>query len=85
MSTRPRRFFRWLRPGRRRIADLSDRDLAELWLSTGRQVRNPSTAAGAVLALVEERVLLLDELERRDPAGFQAQLVRAGWRDPHDC
>lgn len=62
-------------PGR-----LSDRDLERRWLRTSDQLADRGTPAAAALRLVQERELLLDELERRDPAGFAARLVRAGWR-----
>lgn len=67
-----------------RVCELQPRDLAKRWISTGRQVRDRSTEPSVVLALVEERSLLLDELERRDPVGFEAMLVRAGWHEPQD-
>ena len=59
---------------------LADRDLQERWRRTGQELRSPTTRPTAALRLVQERELLLDEIERRDPAGFAATLVRAGWR-----
>jgi hypothetical protein len=59
-------------------------DLERRWVRTSRELRERRGDLDAVLALVQERERLLDEIERRDPAGFDAVLVRAGWREPQD-
>jgi hypothetical protein len=59
-------------------------DLERRWVRTSRELRERRGEVDAVLALVQERERLLDEIERRDPAGFDAVLVRAGWREPQD-
>lgn len=59
---------------------LTDRDLEQRWSQTAEDLRSPTTRPVAALRLVQERELLLDEIERRDPAGFAMALVRAGWR-----
>jgi hypothetical protein len=66
------------------IADLDAAALERLWVRTTRQVRERRGDVAAVLALVERRQRLLDEIERRDPAAFDAVLVRAGWREAQD-
>lgn len=63
------------RPDRR-----SGRDLERRWHRTSDELARAGTSPGAALRLVQERALLLDELERRDPEEFAARLVRAGWR-----
>jgi hypothetical protein len=63
---------------------LRERDLELRWLRTSRDVRERGADVVAVLALVQERALLLDELERRDPERLDDLLVRAGWREPQD-
>jgi hypothetical protein len=68
----------------RQAERLRTRDLERRWQRTTQELRDRRIAVAAALVLVEERALLLDELERRDPAGFQALLVRAGWREPQD-
>lgn len=47
--------------------------LAHAWLDTTLRLHEASTPA-EVLAVVEERARLLDELEQRDPAAFHAWL-----------
>ncbi|GAA1148350.1 hypothetical protein GCM10009606_28820 [Nocardioides aquiterrae] len=59
-------------------------DLERRWVRTSRELRDRRGDVQAVLALVQERERLLDEIERRDPAAFDAVLVRAGWREPQD-
>lgn len=61
---------------------ISSRDLARRWRCTSDQLLDRSTSPVQALALVEERARLLDEMERRDPAGFDQWLVRSGWREP---
>jgi hypothetical protein len=63
---------------------LSDMDLACRWRRTTDEIRRPSTPTDQILRLDEERQLLLDEIERRDPIAFSAQLARQGWREPQD-
>lgn len=63
---------------------MAPRSLEQRWLRTSHAVRDRASGTAAILALVQERELLLDEIERRDPEGFDFLLVRAGWRDPHD-
>lgn len=63
---------------------LPTRDLEARWLRTTRDLRARSGEPATVLSLVLERELLLDELERRDPLGFHALLVRSGWRERQD-
>ncbi|GAB2449643.1 hypothetical protein GCM10027062_33580 [Nocardioides hungaricus] len=65
------------------VQRLPARELERRWHRTGRELREGGDAAAA-LVLVQERALLLDEIERRDPQGFEALLVRAGWREPQD-
>ncbi len=61
-----------------------ERDLDRRWRWTTQQLAARRADPGAVLALVEERARLLDELERRDPEGFDEMLVRSGWRERQD-
>ncbi|WP_395659621.1 hypothetical protein [Nocardioides sp.] len=63
---------------------LSDRDLARRWRYTTEELQAHDVPAPAVLRLVQERAVLLDELERRDPERFGEWLVRSGWREPQD-
>ncbi|GAA4381848.1 hypothetical protein [Nocardioides caricicola] len=77
------------RAGRRlgdweQAARLSGGDLESCWLRTTRQLRAHASEPEAVLALVQERAVLLDEIERRDPAAYDALLVRAGWPQRQD-
>ncbi|GAB6987685.1 hypothetical protein [Nocardioides pyridinolyticus] len=69
---------------RRQLRRLSTRDLERRWLRTTQEVTRRRSDSAAVLVLVHERVRLLDELERRDPLGFDAMLVRTGWRERQD-
>lgn len=66
------------------VERLGEGDLERRWVRTSRELRERRGDTDAVLALVQERERLLDEIERRDPAGFDAVLVRAGWREPQD-
>ena len=59
---------------------LTGHDLEARWSRTTRELHARAGQPAAVLALVQEREALLDEIERRDPVGFEAFLVRAGWR-----
>lgn len=59
------------------VEQLSDRDLERRWRSTTRRVRSRGLAPATVVAVVAERALLLDELERRDPDRFATWLVSA--------
>ncbi|WP_198597973.1 hypothetical protein [Blastococcus atacamensis] len=60
----------------RAVDALSTSDLAEEWLRSGSALQGRLTPA-ALQGLVARRALLLDELERRDPAGF-ARWMAAG-------
>lgn len=82
-TTRDRRYRRPVRTIDQ-LQRLSESDMERRWLRTSQDLRDRRSDTPAVLALVEERSILLDELERRDPQGFAALLVRAGWRDPQD-
>jgi hypothetical protein len=62
---------------------LTDADLRRRWRRTSEELHRPGTTAAAALRLVQERELLLDEIERRDPAAFETQLVQAGWHSAH--
>ena len=68
----------------RQARSLSGRDLDRRWLQSSEELRRAAGDTRVALTLVEERAMLLDEIERRDPVGFEALLVRAGWRDPDD-
>lgn len=63
---------------------LSDRDLARRWRWTTEALQDRSTPVASAVRLVQERSVLLDELERRDPERFAEWLVRSGWREPQD-
>lgn len=56
---------------------LSTRDLRRRWDCTTAEVLRPTTGVARRLELVEERRTLLDELQMRDPAHFEAWLVTA--------
>lgn len=56
---------------------MSRKDLLRRWAWTGALLERPGPNVAGVLALVEERRRLLDELERRDPATFHAWLSTA--------
>lgn len=63
-----------------RAERLSEQDLVRRWQRTTAQLRHPATSPATALKLVQEREILLDDLERRDPDAFAHLLVRAGWR-----
>lgn len=63
-------------------ADLRSWDVEELgrrWRTSADDLTSPRTDVGRRLVLVQERSRLLDEIERRDPRRFEAELARAGW------
>ena len=62
-----------------RARHMSDRDLVRRWRRTAAELRHPSTSPAMAVKLVQERALLLDEVERRDTDSFADSLVRAGW------
>ena len=62
----------------------SVRELEQQWLRTGWALRNRAAGPDGLAAIVEERAILLDELERRDPRAFELILIRAGWREVQD-
>jgi hypothetical protein len=64
--------------------ECGDDELARRWRTTSRGVRSTWLTAEQRVALAAERQDLLDELERRDPAGFQAWLAHEGWREEQD-
>jgi hypothetical protein len=66
----------WLRAD---CATLSDGTLARRWRLTYDAVTSGRASVRAQLALVAERQLLLDELERRHQRTFQEWLSRDGW------
>jgi hypothetical protein len=73
------------RRGSRRLPDvdlISDHELARRWELTGQALRDPRRTAAERVAVVEDRVRLLDELERRDPRAFESWLTREGWLAP---
>jgi hypothetical protein len=55
-------------------------DLEDHWWWTSRQLRDPGLSSAARLRLVQERALLLDQLEHRDPEHFALWLDRVGRR-----
>lgn len=58
---------------------MTERELERRWHRTSAELHRRSLPAAEALRIVQERQLLLDEMERRDPEGFERQLVRAGW------
>jgi hypothetical protein len=56
---------------------LATRDLHRRWDWTTREVLRASTSVARRLVLAEERRMLLDELQRRDPAHFDAWTATA--------
>jgi hypothetical protein len=56
---------------------LATRDLHRRWECTTAEVLHPGTSVSRKLMLVQERRHLLDELQRRDPARFDAWIVSA--------
>lgn len=66
------------------VGTMSVSDLQLRWSRTGQELRVRRADPHAALALVKERALLLDEIERRDPVAFRALLERAGWQARHD-
>ncbi|GAB6987929.1 hypothetical protein [Nocardioides pyridinolyticus] len=68
----------------RQLGRLPIPELEQWWRRSGRELASRRADPVVVLALVQERALLLDEIERRDPVGFHNSLVRAGWREPQD-
>jgi hypothetical protein len=56
-----------------RIGRLTTSELCTAWITTGQHLRAASSPAA--LPLVRLRQLYLDELERRDPVGFNAWLA----------
>lgn len=67
-----------------RPEQLSDRDLVRRWRLSYDELRRHSCPSATVLRLVQERSLLLDEVERRDPAGFERWLERVAAREAQD-
>lgn len=63
---------------------LSDRDLARRWRWTTERLDEHHVPPGTRLRLAQERGLLLDELERRDPVRFADWLARTGWHEPQE-
>ncbi len=62
-----------------RLDTLSDGDLRDRWEMTGRRMRHPSCSSPiALAALVEERARILDEVESRDPGGFDRWISATG-------
>jgi hypothetical protein len=61
------------------VQHLSDRDLQRRWHCTADDLRRTSVDPAAALRLVQERELLLAEIERRDPELFARRLARSGW------
>jgi hypothetical protein len=55
-------------------------DLEDRWWWTSRELRDPRLTSTARLRLVQERALLLDRLEHRDPERFAVWLDRVGRR-----
>jgi hypothetical protein len=64
-------------PGR-----LDDRELARRWRASYDEVHSHRRSFDAVLQLAQERANLLDEMERRNPQGFQQWIDGAAWRSP---
>lgn len=58
------------------VTVLGDRELERRWHVTSVRLRHPGTTPDAAMALVAERVLLLDEIERRNPEHFAAIVGR---------
>jgi len=56
-----------------RVGQLTTSELCTAWITTGQHLRAASSPAA--LPLVRLRQLYLDELERRDPVGFNAWLA----------
>lgn len=56
---------------------LTSRDLLRRWSWTTAEVLRTGTPVARRLLLVEERRRLLDEIERRDPSGFDAWVATA--------
>ena len=69
------------RPSAPAASRLPDEELARRWRTTSRGVRSTWLPVPERAALAAERQQLLDELERRDPVGFQEWLAREGWRE----
>ena len=63
---------------------LSDRDLARRWRSSYDEMGRRDCPATTVLQLVQERSILLDEIERRDPLGFPRWVERVAPRETQD-
>ncbi|GAW50899.1 MULTISPECIES: hypothetical protein [unclassified Nocardioides] len=63
---------------------LSDRDLARRWRTSQDEIRRRGCPPATVLRLVQERAQLLDEIQRRDPGGFDAWARRAVAREPQE-
>jgi hypothetical protein len=66
----------------RRLEALSDADLRRRWHESTPRLR-PAGAVRSmedVLAIVEQRACILDEVEARDPGGFEQWIyAEAGW------
>lgn len=59
------------------LALLTDRELERRWYVTAARLRHPGTPPELAMELVDERVLLLDEIERRNPMHFAAIVDQA--------
>lgn len=75
-----RAYWRWC-PGEptSRLGRVSNRDLERRWRRTSDELHRHSLAPADALRLVQEREVLLDEIDRRDQARFEQRLVSAGW------
>jgi len=62
------------------LAELSEDQLAHRWRYSSVAVRSTWLSPSELLALVEDRQRLLDEIERRDPDNFAAWLSDPGGR-----
>jgi hypothetical protein len=63
---------------------LSDRDLVRRWRTSQDEIRRRGCPPATVLHLVQERAQLLDEMQRRDPAGFEVWIRRAVAHEPQE-
>lgn len=69
-------------PRRSDVDLISDRELGRRWELTGQLLGDGRRTPAERAAIADERGLLLDELERRDRAGFESWLIREGWLAP---
>lgn len=77
-------FLRRRRWSAEHLEGMPDRELTRRWRASQEAIRRAGRPSSLTLRLVQERALLLDEMERRDPVGFETWCRRAISREPQE-